>query len=247
MARRRKGFTLIELLVVIAVIAILAAILFPVFVSATERARATACASNMRQIGIGMQLYLDDWHGCYPDHTSVGLPYTGHTYDSTIGGQWIKLFEHRYRDRNGVPAGIGKVLSKYVKSIRVFKCPSEWKNRPRPDVDFLPYDEGSTYYLKHAMDYNANWDSQPLSAARIKYVTRAAMIYEAAWHSGKYPYIWDTTYWDSAPHSSPMRVNCIFFDCHVGYIDLLYKDQGGYDGNWYLYDCQELADGARDK
>jgi prepilin-type N-terminal cleavage/methylation domain-containing protein/prepilin-type processing-associated H-X9-DG protein len=60
--RRRGGFTLIELLVVIAIIAILAAILFPVFARARERARRTQCMSNMRQLGIALGMYIDDWH-----------------------------------------------------------------------------------------------------------------------------------------------------------------------------------------
>jgi prepilin-type N-terminal cleavage/methylation domain-containing protein/prepilin-type processing-associated H-X9-DG protein len=59
----RKGFTLIELLVVIAIIAILAAILFPVFANAREKARQTNCASNLKQYGTAMQMYLEDWDG----------------------------------------------------------------------------------------------------------------------------------------------------------------------------------------
>jgi prepilin-type N-terminal cleavage/methylation domain-containing protein len=63
---RRDGFTLIELLVVIAIIAILAAILFPVFAQARESARLTTCTSNARQIGLGMMMYADDYDEILP-------------------------------------------------------------------------------------------------------------------------------------------------------------------------------------
>jgi prepilin-type N-terminal cleavage/methylation domain-containing protein/prepilin-type processing-associated H-X9-DG protein len=62
----RRGFTLIELLVVIAIIAILAGILFPVFASAREKARATSCLNNESQIGKGLSMYMDQWDDTYP-------------------------------------------------------------------------------------------------------------------------------------------------------------------------------------
>ncbi len=70
----KKGFTLIELLVVIAIIAILAAILFPVFAQAREKARQTQCLSNIKQIGTAGQMYMQDW--------DEGLiPYNGANYN----------------------------------------------------------------------------------------------------------------------------------------------------------------------
>src|SRR5271154_6892830 len=61
-----KAFTLIELLVVIAIIAILAAILFPVFAQAREAARKTACLSNTKQLGLGIMMYVQDYDEVYP-------------------------------------------------------------------------------------------------------------------------------------------------------------------------------------
>jgi prepilin-type N-terminal cleavage/methylation domain-containing protein/prepilin-type processing-associated H-X9-DG protein len=65
----RKGFTLIELLVVIAIIAILAAILFPVFARAREKARQTSCLSNIKQLALGFHMYSSDYDETFPART----------------------------------------------------------------------------------------------------------------------------------------------------------------------------------
>jgi prepilin-type N-terminal cleavage/methylation domain-containing protein/prepilin-type processing-associated H-X9-DG protein len=64
--KKLRGFTLIELLVVIAIIAILAAILFPVFAKARDRGQAAACLSNLKQVGLGLKMYAPDYDGVYP-------------------------------------------------------------------------------------------------------------------------------------------------------------------------------------
>jgi prepilin-type N-terminal cleavage/methylation domain-containing protein len=70
---RRRGFTLIELLVVIAIIAILAAILFPVFAQAREKARSATCLSNNKQIGLAVAMYLQDYDNTYPPQRTDGM------------------------------------------------------------------------------------------------------------------------------------------------------------------------------
>jgi prepilin-type N-terminal cleavage/methylation domain-containing protein/prepilin-type processing-associated H-X9-DG protein len=72
--RQRVAFTLIELLVVIAIIAILAAILFPVFAQAREKARATSCLSNSKQLALGIQMYAQDYDEVLPFSNDFGNP-----------------------------------------------------------------------------------------------------------------------------------------------------------------------------
>ena len=71
---KRAGFTLIELLVVIAIIAILAAILFPVFAQAREKARQTSCLSNMKQMGTAIMMYVQDYDEVTPSNRTAGAP-----------------------------------------------------------------------------------------------------------------------------------------------------------------------------
>jgi prepilin-type N-terminal cleavage/methylation domain-containing protein/prepilin-type processing-associated H-X9-DG protein len=105
MRTRHWGFTLIELLVVIAIIAILAAILFPVFAQAREKARQTACLSNCRQIGMALQMYAQDWE--------EGLPLNSHS---------------------GPDSGWLVTLQTYSRSKLLNRCPSDpSSNWDRPD------------------------------------------------------------------------------------------------------------------
>lgn len=96
---RRSGFTLIELLVVIAIIAILAAILFPVFAQAREAARKTACISNLKQMGTGLMLYCDDYdQAIVPWLMPTGLPRDSARRDRDT---WVHLLQPYVK--NGEP------------------------------------------------------------------------------------------------------------------------------------------------
>src|ERR671931_1568039 len=82
--RKRTGFTLIELLVVIAIIAILAAILFPVFAQAREKARAATCLSNLKQLGLGMMMYAQDHDETYAPY----FEFRSCKEAPPVGGYW---------------------------------------------------------------------------------------------------------------------------------------------------------------
>lgn len=124
--RCRRAFTLIELLVVIAIIAILAAMLFPVFSRARESARKAACMSNLRQLGLAAHMYASDWDEIFPWDYYACNSSTTHK----------RLLEE---------------LLPYVKNMEIFYCPSSWKIRQWMP-DFVPTPENKAsgnigYYL----------------------------------------------------------------------------------------------------
>lgn len=117
---KRNGFTLIELLVVIAIIAILAAILFPVFARARENARRTSCMSNLKQMGLGMMQYVQDYDGNYPARLyRAGAPTPGDTAGGTV---YLGLIVPP--TTNSAYANTEWILEPYIKSRQVAVCPS---------------------------------------------------------------------------------------------------------------------------
>jgi prepilin-type N-terminal cleavage/methylation domain-containing protein len=110
----RSAFTLIELLVVIAIIAILAAILFPVFAQARESARKTACLSNTKQLGTGVMMYVQDYDETYPSNSWDGTPVGASDTEWGAAGANQKVFTRW-----------PLTVMPYIKNKGVFVCPSD--------------------------------------------------------------------------------------------------------------------------
>jgi len=121
--RHKTGFTLIELLVVIAIIAILAAILFPVFARARDKARQSSCLSNAKQIALAEQMYAQDYDGkpCGSVRNWECNPWGGNIYEPWLGPP---EFDFAYYG-NRFYIGMVRELGKYINNTQIWICPSE--------------------------------------------------------------------------------------------------------------------------
>ena len=131
----KKGFTLIELLVVIAIIALLAAILFPVFARARENARKSSCQNNLKNLALGVIQYTQDSDELWPptNNASASAPY-----------------------------GWAGAITPYVKSVQIFQCPSETNKPNNPTPSTTGYTD---YFINSDMDPNQNSVSSVLRSS----------------------------------------------------------------------------------
>ena len=132
--QQRSGFTLIELLVVIAIIAILAAILFPVFATAREKARQTTCSSNLKQLGLAMLQYAQDYDELLPCGTQ-GVTST--------------------QDGRGV-GWAGQVFP-YAKSIALFQCPDDTHLASQPSWGQYPISYAENQNVVFQYNFGGGW------------------------------------------------------------------------------------------
>jgi prepilin-type N-terminal cleavage/methylation domain-containing protein/prepilin-type processing-associated H-X9-DG protein len=204
----RRGFTLIELLVVIAIIAILAAILFPVFAKAREKARQASCSSNMKQIGLAILMYVQDYDEMYP-----------------------MLYHYRCAPAPTVAQGVTwkEIVQPYIKNTQIFACPSEslgydggcriglgrgtgaipesyGGNVGVANMDYTSYDPGLNGPI------GAPQKGVPNALADVQDPSGTIMVFESNCHASC-GYDWDQTYNLLWPHNEGMNV--CFADGHV--------------------------------
>ena len=201
---RLRGFTLIELLVVIAIIAILAAILFPVFAQMKERARQTACASNCRQLGTALTVYTDDCDGTLPWNPYPGVKsiVDGSPQPST---HWALL------------------LMPYIKSQDIFRCPS-WEGNAASANYPCPFKVGYGFNEWAIGDYG-----RPMRPSEMKSPSKVAVLADSdfmwgSWFGWGYDQDHDGVvekYWISSNPASNWRYG---MPRHRGGINFVYAD-----------------------
>jgi prepilin-type N-terminal cleavage/methylation domain-containing protein len=246
--RSVRGFTLIELLVVIAIIAILASILFPVFARARENARRTSCLSNMKQIGLGLAQYTQDFDERLPMWSFINA-----TGTRTYGWHWV--------------------LVPYTKSTEVYVCPSARRISPkltdnRCDPTYVnntganvstggsgSYGYNYAYMGNYSGSAN-NYTYLTHNISEISKVSETVAITEITAVIGNqpgttyYPTLWNTkpgtnvcgnsnefTYFDNLGQWHFDGVNTVFADGHAKWMKTSvlkdYDGNGVQDNNWY--------------
>jgi len=164
--KRRSGFTLIELLVVIAIIAILAAILFPVFAQARESARMSACLSNMKQLGLAWNMYAQDYDETFPLSRSVGYP-------DRSGDDCA----YRAPGNSAAPKINWRTeVQPYIKNKQINSCPSN------PNDDTPAEGSDPDIHISYADNGAMMWGWNPLKMSKVNRPAEYVMLLESTWN-----------------------------------------------------------------
>jgi len=226
--KRRSAFTLIELLVVIAIIAILAAILFPVFAGVRERAKGISCASNLNQLGKALMIYQQSYDGSM--FASGILPNQAPV--PADGSNLVRMMQ----------GGLNFFLNPTVKSDQVFLCPSDDKVDywGRFDTSGWGWSNQSwtrhptSYMFRHVFDCagpNAN-PNVGTGESMVGQPSNLFWLFEiAAFHEEKQPFF------DGTVPARSRTGNAVYFDGHVKPYKLNFQDPAwdpNFDMNWVL-------------
>jgi prepilin-type N-terminal cleavage/methylation domain-containing protein len=204
-----RGFTLIELLVVIAIIIVLAAILFPVFARARDNARRASCQNNLKQIGLGIMQYVQDYDERYPiNATSIGL---SGTFDFMSASATVNPL---------------RSIQPYLKSTQVFICPSATKST---DPTYAPTTISDTNYEINGVIFRNSTESAPLAMSAIASAASTIMVHERLNRmnlSQNLPYVagdGKVSYWHNWYTAEPPAFE-VFSNLHFEGGNLIYAD-----------------------
>lgn len=206
MGKKRVGFTLIELLVVIAIIAILAAILFPVFAKARDQARRTSCLSNIKQLGLGLLMYVQDYDETFlTTQNGLGGDYPG--WDPYCG-TWVGF-------RSWV-----RYIQPYIKNKQLCLCPSGPRNfllggTGVADGMAQDFPEGNHYLYKHCIAAAGDFLGRPQKLSDYNVPASIVLVHEyASWHNNQK----SVMTWVTPAEVQGMNLNVCFMDGHGKYV-----------------------------
>jgi prepilin-type N-terminal cleavage/methylation domain-containing protein/prepilin-type processing-associated H-X9-DG protein len=227
-----RGFTLIELLVVIAIIAILAAILFPVFAQARDKARQAACLSNLKQAGSALAMYVQDYDETLPNACQWGRAWLWATDKAGLTGRCgqvgITAAAPKKDDTIGPvqtpPRFIQELLYPYAKNAEIWFCPSVGKSRYfNGDPKWPTYGYNGTTYI---WNREANPTTSQNEFSKRKPILVSGLALAAVPRPAQAPVMWDMPYWNKIKDPCPQSdlkpahangLNALYADTHVKY------------------------------
>jgi general secretion pathway protein G len=205
----RRAFTLIELLVVIAIIALLAAILFPVFARAKAQANQTKCLSNLKQIGAAMNLYMEDSDDIFP----LGLD-ASDKWDPQIWSaypQFQKLIPN-------LPL-MSDLLQPYLKSHEIFHCPSDGGMSVLENDFPLPLKAPTTVFQVYGSSYFFRTEIafRQFSSSSFRVPADVNVFFDGGgfWHGGTRMPTTDDDLGSFFELTQQFRYNCLYGDFHA--------------------------------
>ena len=222
--KKDHGFTLIELLVVIAIIAILAAILFPVFAQAREKARQAGCQSNLKQIGLALKMYVQDYDETWPSGQILKDYSPGQT--GAVGQDFIF---------NG---WVSNMLRPYTRNQQIYRCPTLAGSGFADPWNGGTATTNGTNFVSFAYNY-VSFDR--VTEAQIPEVSGAIVMADSAlaWWDGPYE---DTIYgWRVRDWSWHLAKNYKMTEWHGQKNNYLFEDSHVKTASWDSFKWQNLA------
>lgn len=209
MGRKNRAFTMIELLVVIAIIAILAAIIFPVFARAKAAAKQSACVSNLKQIGAGVALYMTDNDDLFP--------YAIDAVDKFHPEIWSH--EPEFQAQIPYMPLLAEAIQPYIKSDQIFKCPGDDGSDTVDDHPWVEFKASPSMYATFGSSYFFRTEIafKLFSQTRFKLPADVNVLFDASghWHGSGGRVLKDEQGFFYFNKIRGFRYNSLFGDLHV--------------------------------